>query len=297
MVPDTQHQLSAQSLAAPGQLSDAERLRHLMTVEVRYPPPPDKAQNAFYGVAIALICTLCFSWLWAGAQNGFELPVTTVVIESIGLMIAGWLALKHWEANTPNAAKVVLKQQKFPITYLRPFRLDQRLSIWYHAISRGDWLGALIAEKFLITPEMRLVKSLQRRLECPVVAVADPNSSPRGHLGALRVWISHEFWQEKVREFIRYAPVVLLAVGETKGSMWELEEVIRSMDSQRLVLLIPRGDRAKLIAALNRALPKPVDELDRKTRFIVFEDDWSPRQANNVDEVLRRFHVVPCIES
>jgi hypothetical protein len=291
MEPDTLRLLSSPSLAAPDQLSDWDRLKHLMTVEVRcaYPNKP-LSTNYMWGSRVLAIVGASIS---LGISQ--DSPVTGTVIGIVILIIAGWLWAKAREAGIRNAADVVLKEMKFPIVYLRPFKVDRESSFWYFPLRLSGLLGTLIAEKFLTTPEVRLIGPLWRELQCPVVAVANPDSLRAIH-GALRVWISHEFWQQKVREFIRYAPVVLLAVGETKGSMWELEEVVRSVDPRRLVIPIPRRGRAKLMTVLNRALPKSIDELGRTTRFVCFDSDWLPRQVINADEILRRFDVVSCID-
>jgi hypothetical protein len=280
-----------QDSAIQSGLSDADRLRNLMTVDVRCANP---------NRTVSVICAFCATMILSiGCPLAWEVsdqnPVAGFVIGIITLILCGWLIARKRRANLPNAAAVVLKARKFPILYLRPFNLDREPSPWYFALSQAGLLGAWTARSFLATPEARLIRSLSRQLRCPVVAVANPNSL-KGHQGALRVWISHESWQEKVREFIRNAPIVLLAVGETEGSMWELEEVIRSLDPQRLALLVQRGDHARLIAALNRVLPKPIDELWHSTRFIAFEADWIPRQLY-ADDIPGRFQPVPRIES
>lgn len=215
---------------------------------------------------------------------------------AIALLLGARFAGKSRKANLPNAAQVVMKAQKFPILYLRPFQRDRKTSYWFFVWSSIGALGILVARTLLTTPEARLIGQLWRQLECPVVAVANPSSDPDLY-GAARVWISHELWQQKVQEFIRYAPVVLLAVGETKGSIWELEEVIRSMDPRKLVILVPKGDRATFMTVLNRVLPKRMDDLDRTTCFIAFDEDWFARQASDAEEILGRFHIIPCIES
>jgi hypothetical protein len=121
-----------------------------------------------------------------------------------------------------------------------------------------------------------------------MVAVAQP-SEELGDFGALRVWICGE-WQEKVMEFIRCAPVVVIRVHAARGVLWELEQAIRLAGPERLVLEIPEWTQ-EVLDALNKTLPavhrhkgKPSDG-----RFVVFDSDWPSTILSRYGQIALRF--------
>lgn len=259
----------SRTLEFPLNETESERLDRLMNQEV-YGADPQRIIAFVYQFAALVI-------LFAGYQGRLYLGgIGWVVV----LSIVGWLSVKGARAAAPNAVRAVLKARKFPILYLRPFSADIETEA-----NPIPFLGVR-------TPEKRLVSLFRNRLRCPVVAVADP-SEELGSLGALRVWIHHDVWQDKVREFIRCAPLVILAVGETSGSIWELEEAIQLVDPQRLLILLPmRKNREGVAETLNRFLPKPIQTLWRKARLLAFDANWNPIEVDDPQGVLARYHPV-----
>jgi len=261
--------IPSRTLESPENETEAQRLNRLMTQEA-YGTEPQRVVAFVYQFAALVIL------LAAGTIRMYLGGLGWIAVMSL----VGWLTIKGARAAAPNAVRTVLKARKFPILYLRPFSADVEID------------SNPVPFLWVRTPEKRLVNLFRNRLRCPVAAVADP-SEEQGSLGALRVWIHHDVWQDKVREFMRRAPLVILAVGETAGSLWELQEAIRLVDPRRLLIMLPnRKDRDGVAETLNRFLPKPIRTLWRKTRLLAFDADWNPIEVDNPQGVLARYHPV-----
>ncbi len=267
--------IPSRTLESPQNETEAQCLDRLMTQEV-YGTDPQRAAAFLYQTTALLILVAAYE---------FRIGALLWVVV---LPIVGGLVVKGAKSAAPNAVRTVLKARKFPILYLRPFSADSETDS-----SPIPFLGPR-------TPERRLVALFRNRLRCPVVAVADP-SEDLGSVGALRVWVNHDVWQDKVREFIRCAPLVLLKVEESSGlltltresgALWELQQSIELMDPRRLLILLPKKNREGLDATLNRYLPRPIEKLWRKARLLAFDADWNPIAVDNPRGVLARYHPV-----
>jgi hypothetical protein len=268
-------QIPNRTLETPENETEAQRLNRLMTQEV-YGRDPQRVVGFLYQFAALVIFITAYE-IKAGG-----------IIWVVVLSIVAWLTIKGARAAAPNAVRTVLKARKFPILYLRPFAAD------------NENVSNPIPFLWVRTPEKQFINLFRNRLRCPVVAVADP-SEELGSLGAYRVWIDHDYWQEKVREFMRCAPLVLLAVGESSGSLgleersgsiWELQESVKLVDPTRLLILLPRKNRESIEVTLNRFLPKPVGTLWRKAQLLAFDSNWKPIEADHPQGVLARYHPV-----
>ena len=113
------------------------------------------------------------------------------------------LVAKGQRSGAPYTIDAILKASKFPILYLRPFQDDERSATGLLPFLKPS------------TRERKMVSAFRSRLNCSVVAISDPREE-LGVVGAQRIWITSN-WQQKVLEFIRCAPVVILRVGTTDG--------------------------------------------------------------------------------
>ncbi len=239
-------------------LNPEERLKHLMTEGV-YALKPNYL-------------------LWFLLQ---VLAAVTISVVRPGIL--GWILLSpirrlvadNKRSAAPYGIDTVLKGCKFPMLYLRSFASD------YHQSSELPFV-------ITSTSERRLVKALTRRLGCRMVAVARPHDE-LGDFGALRVWIDCD-WQEKVMEFIRCAPVVVIRLDATPGVLWELEQAVRLAGPDRLVLEIPEWTQ-EVLDALNKALPAIHRHKGKPSsgRFVVFDADWSSTILGRYGQIASRF--------
>ena len=72
----------------------------------------------------------------------------------------------------------------------------------------------------------------------PVVAVGLPGEK-LPHTGALRLYLDHQVWKQRVRYLISRARATIIVVGETGGLWWEIETTLREAAAARLALVFP----------------------------------------------------------
>ena len=146
---------------------------------------------------------------------------------------------------------------------------------------QGFDFGAVPFRDLGVGPERALERAL--RPLGPVVAVGEPGERIPP-VGAARLYITNEHWQEVVRQLITQAQVVVMRIGDTEGWWWELEQLVKANDPTKLVMFLPPGDRFDILLSDNyekfrlradtilpRALPDNANGL-----FICFKDDWPP---------------------
>ncbi|MEV5884009.1 hypothetical protein AB0L74_14995 [Streptomyces sp. NPDC052020] len=122
------------------------------------------------------------------------------------------------------------------VLYLRSFTDDP-------ARRKGDintirGVGGMLGDLTLspLSEEEQLAAVLAK--VAPMVAVGRPGE-PLPEVGAGRMYLPLDAWQEPVRELMRQARLVVLALGPGPGTMWELVEAVRLVPRERLVLLVP----------------------------------------------------------
>jgi hypothetical protein len=269
-------EFSSRKLETPENETESQYLNRLMTQEI-YGRDPQRVVAFLYQFAALVILVAGYEFKLLGGIPGVVLWT-----------IIGAFTVKGARAGTPNAVRKVLKAGTFPILYLRPFVAD------------NEKAANPIPFLWVRTPEKQTVNLFRNRLRCPVVAVADP-SEELGSLGALRVWINHEYWQEKVRDFMRCAPLVILAIkgssdslnlDDRSGSLWELKVAVELADPTRLLILLPRKNRGGIELTLNRFLPKPISNLWSKAQLLAFDSNWNPIEVDAPRGVLPRYHPV-----
>lgn len=72
----------------------------------------------------------------------------------------------------------------------------------------------------------------------PVVAVGTPGES-LPHTGAVKLYVDHEVWKERVRSLISRASATIIIVGETEGVWWEIETTLSEAAATRVALVFP----------------------------------------------------------
>jgi uncharacterized RDD family membrane protein YckC len=125
-----------------------------------------------------------------------------------------------------------------PILYLRNFDKDKittkgKMS-WLEKIN--FWGGKIN----LKTEEEEIAMAFE--MYGPFIAIGKPDELlPR--LGADRLYVNHSDWQQKVRELIKEATLIVMQPGSTPGLIWELQTVIETKSLHKLVLLVPENEK------------------------------------------------------
>ena len=109
----------------------------------------------------------------------------------------------------------------------------------------------------LTSPEQELAFILQR--VGPVVAIGKPGER-LPELGAARVYVSHESWQQTVLEMLERSSLVLARVGASPGVLWELDRVLSLAERSKVVILIlgSESDQAAGVRAIEERLGVPL---------------------------------------
>jgi hypothetical protein len=141
-------------------------------------------------------------------------------------------------------------ENRRPVVYLRAFADDRDMG------RRPLSFGRIVATR---SEEEQLFKSLQP--VGPILAIGRPKESlPR--LGAARLYLDDDQWQQKVIEWFKRAALVVIRLplvppapssGRT-GIWWEIEEACRHVDRDRLVFLVPRLGPPESLSWFNQIL-------------------------------------------
>ena len=117
------------------------------------------------------------------------------------------------------------------------------LGAW--VLSTGVGTGALtmLVRDFFVVPrpeELPLVDALTTN-DVPMVTVGRPDEASPA-VGAVRMYLPRDDWQAPVRELMRRARPVVVVLGDGPGVLWELNEAMRILPPERLVLVVPMDD-------------------------------------------------------
>ncbi len=183
-----------------------------------------------------------------------------------------------------------------PVVFLRPFDDDGQARGSHDLL--GDesfgWFGQFLVAIPVIGMIRRTVKgylgALNRTLEQelqaglvdygPMVAIGRPGEKIQT-IGAERLYMREDRWQEQVEMLLRAAQIVIWQSGDSKGAMWELAALVRQADPQRILLVIPspakRPSRFQALRPLiNAVLPKDLPDSRDDVSLVTFSDDWTP---------------------
>ncbi|MFN0020456.1 MAG: hypothetical protein ACKVP0_19540 [Pirellulaceae bacterium] len=191
----------------------------------------------------------------------------------VGWILIGFAA-QLW---TRNVAAVLRRKDRHPILYLRSFKADAR---WLDNPTDLIWMF-LLPGRFE-TLERSLYKSLAGA--GPLIAIGQPGEM-LPPMGATRLYVKHEKWQEVVAHMARVSGLVLLRVGTTDSFWWEVEHVIESCPPAKVLFLLPPRDRLRAYDALARHLAPRLKQLfpqpSVNMEFVGFREDWSPVLLGN----------------
>ena len=173
------------------------------------------------------------------------------------------------------ASKVLSEDQRPPVLYLRSFKDDD-------ITSRPIRESALPVS---FTEEEYLVDVLNDFGPC--VAIGQPGEK-LPDLGAARMYVANDQWQDKVKELLISSKLVVLRAGKTKNFLWEVEQSIKSIHPRNIIILIPKMKNiyVQFHRLANQAFPKPLPENIGESSlfsgiaslhgYIYFDEDWTP---------------------
>ncbi|HEX6245316.1 MAG TPA: hypothetical protein VFZ61_30550 [Polyangiales bacterium] len=180
--------------------------------------------------------------------------------------------IKSKRVGASGALQVLAADPRPPVVYFRPFDADVATS---KSVIYTSW----------ITDEEQL--SIAMRDLGPFVAIGRPHDT-EPYVGAARLYVDDEHWQQHARVWIEKARLIVLRVGGSAGLHWELETARAIRSPHHLLLLVPNDEAAyeafrSRVQALMPGLPT-LSQWQRRRWFranlkavISFEQDGTPR--------------------
>ena len=83
--------------------------------------------------------------------------------------------------------------------------------------------------------EEKLICKMTRNLY-PVYAIGDPNKVLQPN-GAERIYVMDEVWQDAVKDLSQRSNLILLRIGQTDGTMWEIANIINSNLIKKVIFI------------------------------------------------------------
>ncbi len=219
-----------------------------------------------FGFAAAS-CTSEYPWWCAGGILG------TI----IGFVMAGTSLHMIREGRgffSLSAPELIGKDTRAPVLILRPFDEDIEL------VDRNLPYG--LNKAFGRSDEEILARVFAKI--GPVIAIGDPKEQVPT-LGAARLYLSDERWRAAAHELIERAQLVVITLGVSDGVSWELQEIARRVDPERVLLRLSpvyRGLTTQAIVDFAwKALPGSAPNIEpyagRENCYICFDGHWTPQ--------------------
>lgn len=167
-----------------------------------------------------------------------------------------------------------------PILYLRSFAFDASSQ---NPMQVHDWIP--ISFGYLAGSEERLVDQVKKYAS--VLAIARPGETDLP-FGAVRYYMEHDVWRERIAAIAPLCQMVLWASGSTDSLHWEIRHLIENLSPSRIVLLVhvhalnfTKRQRewqwTTFLSGCGGIFPKPLPADVEGIQFIAFGDDWEPQ--------------------
>ena len=230
-------------------------------------------------------------WLWyMGGGAAFAIAIAMVVYRGTrytlydefagclaGLVAFGGILMinRGRKFSLKSADELLAMDQRPPVIYLRSFKDDKKAAA---PAVLTNWLA-------FFTEEEQLVHVLNDFGPC--VAIGQPGEQ-LPDLGASRMYLADDEWQDKVREFLVKSNLVVLRAGTTPNFFWEVEQSAKTGRPENLIVLVPmtRKQYNQFRDRANPYFPRPLPNYigsflpghraGTLQGYIYFEEDWTP---------------------
>ena len=244
------------------------------------------------------LMTIIFFWIFIALEGMYPTPESGVSLQQLPTIAAGSVAIyclllawRHFKRRYIGLPDGALKRGA-PVLYLRPFKQDGGWDgsapftlyiprTWPKLFKFPDNFVALYLQLTLRASFEQVLAFVVRKIG-PMVAIGEPGSAPI--LGAYNIYVGDDRWQEQVRDLGRQAKLVILTAGTSEGVMWEVENMTKLVAPEHLLLNVPGKSRRrrrktydKFRPAGEPFFPAGLPETLNGSRFVCFEDDWTPR--------------------
>jgi hypothetical protein len=165
--------------------------------------------------------------------------------------------------------------------YLRSFKLDEQ-----DASNKVALPGGL---SFAINPwEGGLASAFQKVGE--LIAIGKPGEK-LATLGASRLYVTDDQWQEKVLEMVKKSELVVWTYGDTEGLRWEIARLVEIVPPEKLVIAMPFWDKKMAVRKaiwqqardlLGKNFKTPLPENVGDSLFLTFDQNWKSKWVETI---------------
>lgn len=170
-------------------------------------------------ILLALLSVYFYLYFWAAPGSVFP-----AFCSFLCLTFSLYCFRKYRSFSIDKNKDADFKDQPY-ILYLRSFNDDSETSV------------PLNIAGLCYTEEEILISSLKRLGKAVAIGRPDEQAPP---LGAKRIYVMEDQWQDKVQELSVDARLVIFRLGETEGLKWEWNNCLNSIeDISKLLLVVP----------------------------------------------------------
>jgi hypothetical protein len=151
----------------------------------------------------------------------------------------------------------------------------------------GSHRGGLYDEQLVIANIMNRIG--------PYIAVARPTESANWRdVGAARLAVPDDKWEFVVKELVADSAIIVIEAGSSGGLLWEVQEVVRSAEPTKVLLIIPMTDWAwdEFRGRAGGMFPGGLPRERPVSRLMSFRQNWTPwvlgRVIVDIDEAFTR---------
>jgi hypothetical protein len=181
-------------------------------------------------------------------------------------------AIDGWE--------LLQRDRRPPVIFLRPFAEDDRL-MYDRPLGKqeGGTLTGRSSQK-RATREPKIKRAMNRI--GPFVAAGRPGET-LAPLGAARLYVSDQQWQQTIGALVRQAAAVVLEPEASPSTIWEVDLVAALVDPRRLLLLVPNPklrplgfERVRVIVSELLHLVLPTSDVCPPCDAFMFDEQSKP---------------------
>jgi TM2 domain-containing membrane protein YozV len=184
------------------------------------------------------------SWLVIPALALFVISAR----RGINLLRTGW---RYEVVSADNALK---RDGRPPVVYIRSFKDD---SVVIADTSRSrKWYANVLAWTAAVSIEQELAFIMNRI--GPVVAIGKPGE-PLPELGAARLYVGDDEWQNKITEMMKQSRLVVIRGGTTANLWWEIEQAARVLPLRKLLIVSLGQGTTDFNLGIEQRFGKPVN--------------------------------------
>ena len=219
------------------------------------------------GILFYLLPLVVLACCYFGGIRGGELRDIVLSSAFVLWIIGQWMIVKSKRLDSPTVEQALKNDPRSPVLYLRSFQADAK-------DEKRRWLNLIFRSKdgVPLSKEERLTELMTKI--GPVIAIGRPGEK-LPQLGAARVYISGDQWQESVKMYMNQCKLIVLRIGKTSGLRWELIEIVDHIDPKKVILYIPyQSDFFYFRGWANEILPKKLPEV-WPSDILIFSKDWA----------------------